>query len=75
MHDHYTGSAASSTRGIISGGYSPSSTAVQNLIQYNYNIQLGDAKILEIYLQPDDGGHAYACNSTRGLLMVEETPS
>ena len=66
-------SAASSTRGIISGGYSPSRAAVQNIIEYITISTLGDAQDFGD-LSAARRKHAYASNSTRALAGGGETP-
>ena len=65
--------AASSTRGIVSGGYSPSRSAVQNIIEYITISTLGDAQDFGD-LSAARRKHAYAANSTRALAGGGETP-
>ena len=68
-----TRGAASSTRGIVSGGYNPSLAAVQNIIEYITISTLGDAKDFGD-LSVARRKHTSASNSTRALFGGGETP-
>jgi len=68
-----TRGAASSTRGIVSGGYNPSLAAVQNIIEYITISTLGDAKDFGD-LSVARRKHTSTSNSTRALFGGGETP-
>ena len=68
-----TRGAASSTRGIVSGGYNPSINAVQNIIEYITISTLGDAQDFGD-LTVGRRKHTSASNSTRALFGGGETP-
>ena len=73
----YTGVVNSSVRLVSMGGGVPSPVSRLNTIDYLTIATLGDATDFGDILDPDDGGPAAACSSTRGMLMGgrNNTPS